>query len=298
MKSVLKEVERILNREGFLSLKYPRGCFDIAARRENLLLIKTLLNIDSFQDYQANNLKVLSHYLSASPLLIGERTRREWLKEGIVYERFGIPSVNIETFDGIMKGDYPRAIRFRGGLFGRVNPEKLREARLERELSRRELAEAIGITKKSIYEHERGMFRIMFDVLESLESFLERKVSERIDPFSFEIEKPETKPSDRLEKEVAMEMERLGFRTDFVSKAPLDIVAECESVLLSDVERNAKLLERNAPFLKLLSELAEAPALLLSKKPSKREVSGLILMDVEELRSFCSGKELVKEIEG
>src|SRR4030042_1217430 len=65
-------------------------CFDIAAKKHVLLLLKTLLNVDSFQQEQAKNLKIVSNNLDAHPMIIGLQTRREKLEPGIVYERYDL----------------------------------------------------------------------------------------------------------------------------------------------------------------------------------------------------------------
>ncbi|RLF30220.1 MAG: transcriptional regulator, partial [Thermoplasmata archaeon] len=49
--------------------------FDILARKRNtLLIIKVLTNIDAFSEDAANDLKTLSALLGGSPLIIGEKS--------------------------------------------------------------------------------------------------------------------------------------------------------------------------------------------------------------------------------
>jgi len=75
----------------------PRS-FDLAARRGTLLLLlKILSNIDGLNEKTAIEVRRLSKYLLGSPLLVGEKTRDHRLERGVVYFRYGVPTVNINT---------------------------------------------------------------------------------------------------------------------------------------------------------------------------------------------------------
>lgn len=63
------------------------------------LLIKILANIDSMSECRAREMTNIAKMLSASPILIGSRTRNSNMEEGIVYERYGVPAVTPETFE-------------------------------------------------------------------------------------------------------------------------------------------------------------------------------------------------------
>ena len=82
----------------------PRS-FDIAAGNGDvLLLIKVLSNVDGLKEDTAQEMLQLSEYLDGSPLVIGEKTRDHPLESGVVYYRYGIPSINmalrtVELFD-------------------------------------------------------------------------------------------------------------------------------------------------------------------------------------------------------
>ncbi|MBI3190989.1 hypothetical protein HYZ41_04785, partial [archaeon] len=79
---LLKQVENILEKGGFDYCEYS-GCFDIAASRRFTLFLKVLDNVDSFQETQANNLKIISDDLDATVGLVGTHTRREHLQNNI-----------------------------------------------------------------------------------------------------------------------------------------------------------------------------------------------------------------------
>src|SRR3989344_5270577 len=126
---MLEHVERLLDDKGYSTCRY-NGCFDIVARKRNLLLLKLLKNVDSLMKSQANNLKIISNNLDANPVLIGEHTSVERLKNGIVYERFEIPTVSVETFENLIVNEiFPKFYRDRGGMYVEADPKILRAAR-------------------------------------------------------------------------------------------------------------------------------------------------------------------------
>src|SRR3989344_3472973 len=104
MDMLLKGVEDALDEAGYSYCEYS-GCFDVAARKSSMMLIKVLSNVDSFQKEQADNLKIMSKSLEAMPILVGMHTRREKLSDSVVYERFDVPAVTLQTFEGIAAGD-------------------------------------------------------------------------------------------------------------------------------------------------------------------------------------------------
>ena len=146
------------------------GCFDILARKDEIFLLKLLNNIDSFQQEQADNLKVVSKNLDAQAFLVGSKTRRELLEDNIIYERFSVPAVTPNTLENILESKIPKISRSRGGLFVNVNPQKLREGREKAGLSQSELARKIGITKKSIYEHEHKEMKADYEIVKLIEN--------------------------------------------------------------------------------------------------------------------------------
>ena len=73
---LLQSVAKILEHHGF-DWCACHGCFDIAARKRELMFLKVLDNVDSFQEEQARNLAMLSERLGASVSLVGTHTRYE-----------------------------------------------------------------------------------------------------------------------------------------------------------------------------------------------------------------------------
>lgn len=291
--ALVERVQKILGDAGWVSCSY-HGCFDIAAKKGNLMLIKVLSNIDALQAEGAKNLKIISANLSASMLLIGESTNRERLGKGIVYERFGLPAVRLETFERLIaEGMFPTIYRDRGGLYVRIDRELLREARNKRDLSQRELAEAVGINKKAIYEHERAQLRMTMAIAERLEAVLKSRITDRINLFAETAAPATSSPKDRLEAAVGRDLAALGFRTDFVGAAPFDLFARERVLLLTDIETNRKAMLRRAKPLKNFINTVQKPAVLITERARDEELLGIPVLERKELKELGT-KELIK----
>ncbi len=233
--SLVEAVDGLLEKNDYVTFRYA-GCFDLAARREKTLFLKVLQNVDSFSEAQAMSLKIISNNINATAFLVGLHTRREKLAKGVVYERFDIPTVSLETLREIVEFDvFPKFQRDRGGFYVEIDSAALKKLRVQAGFTQRELAEAVGISKKAIYEHEKEQLRMDLSIAEKLEKLLEGKITREFSPSSFSVGK--TSPVSRIEKEVASALSRKGFAVDFVSSAPFDIFAKEKTVIVSDVEK-------------------------------------------------------------
>jgi len=292
MFNVKQQVQTFLEKNDYTTCEY-KGCFDIAAKKHVLLLLKTLLNVDSFQHEQAKNLKIISNNLDAHPMLIGLQTRREKLKQGIVYERYDLPTVSLKTFeDMICNSIFPRIYRDRGGLYVEIDSDVLKETRKGRNLTQRELAEAVGINKKVIYEHEKKQLRMLLTIAEKLEQILDKKIMKPAEVFKkYE---GHGRPKDSLEREVGNNLKRLGFETDFVNQAPLDVFAKEKVLVVSNIEANRRKMIKNAVDLKDFINVVKKPAFLITQDSKEEEVHGIPVIKRKELEEMDK-KELIKK---
>src|SRR3989339_1447307 len=141
-----RKVESILETNGY-DCCWWHGCFDVAARKDEFMLLKVLDNIDSFQEEQARNLRILSEKLDASISVVGTHTRHEILDDNVIYERFSIPTFTPDTLESILHSNYPMNFRTKGGMFREIDPQALRSGREAMGLSQSELASSVGIMK-------------------------------------------------------------------------------------------------------------------------------------------------------
>jgi putative transcriptional regulator len=290
MLTLEQQVQNFLERSDYVTCTY-KGCFDVAAKKDSLLLLKILLNIDSFQREQAKNLKIVSNNLDAYPFLIGIQTNREKLQYGIVYERFETPTVSLRTFeDFIVNSIFPTIYRDRGGLYVEIDSTILREVRKKKGLSQRELAESVGINKKVIFEHEKKQLRMLLEIAGNLEKVLNKRIIKPIDVFKKYEE--HGFPEDHLESGVKKNLEKLGFKTDFVKQAPLDVFAREKTTVLSDIEMNRRKIIRHAAILKDFVNLVKKPAIIITENTRNEELLGIPIIERKKLEDI-NKKELI-----
>jgi len=225
---LLNDIEEILEENGYSYCEY-NGCFDIAARRESIMLLKVLNNVDSFQEEQANNLKMLSNDLDAKPILVGLNTRREALSDNIIH------------------GSLPTIFRFRGGMFAEIDPARLKSAREDVGLSQSDLAEKVGITKKSVYEHESKKLKIVYKNAVRMEKTLK---TDLMIPLELKMSyAAKIKPRSIFEGKISQNFRRMGFATDFVYQSPFNMIAKEKSfMLISDVDEKKNRIQKNLPY--------------------------------------------------
>jgi len=289
---LIEDMERMFLNEGYATCRY-RGCFDLAARKKMLLFLKILKNVDAFSAEQARNLKIISNSLDAKPLLVGAQTRIEKLERGIVYERFDVPAVSEDTLEDLICNEiFPRIYRDRGGLYVEIDSDALKSARSKKGMTQEELAETVGINKKTVYEHENNSLRMLLSVAESLESVLKEKIITDIEVFS-ERQEAHGKPYSGFEKTVSFELKRLGFETEFVRQTPFNAISKQETLILSDVDSNKRKLKYRSVELKRFVSFIKKPALLITEKSENLDY-GLPAIERSELREMDSGKELIK----
>jgi len=248
----IEEVREIIKKAGYDSyeLSDPKVikscCFDIIARKDaRLLLIKVLLNVDNFLAEHAEELKAFANLLIGIPLVIGKHTKREEIPPGVLYERFGIPVLNTETFrEWISHDEIVYAYVQRGGHFVKLDGSKLKQLRTELGLSTSEIAQKVGVSRRAIFAYEKGEMDAKREIVEKLKDILDSE--DFIVHLEFPLrwkapfleEKSTIRPRSKLAKKIDECFTDLGFQLYWTKKAPFDALASVleEKVSLTGVE--------------------------------------------------------------
>jgi len=158
----LKAPEAVLKEAGFAVSERcccRPSCFDYAARKsETLIFIKVQSDIDIFSSGDSWELKAISKCVSAASLLISEKTREKPLEDDTVYSRYDVLAVTPKTFENIaLHNVHPLIQAGPGGYYVEIDGETIKRRRQELGLSVGEVAEMIGISRRTLYGYERGM---------------------------------------------------------------------------------------------------------------------------------------------
>lgn len=296
------EIETFLKSEGFeTSNIYDHGAFDIVARKNLLiLLIKTFKNIDGVNRSNSEEMKQLASIFLASPLIIGENSRNGKLEDGVIYERYEIPTITLNTLKHmILYEEYPEIIADRGGYFVKINGNVLKKYRDQHSLSLKDLADLAHVSRATMYKYENDMVKVNTETAMLLEEILNEKITIDINLL---------KPTDNdnikySDDENTKILTKLGYGVISTNKSPFDAAARAEdkdsSPLIANIEKNRtqKTLEKMAVPLKDLSLITSADSIFIVDNEKISDLIGEIpVIKSWELNEFENSKDLLKFI--
>ena len=287
-----KVVDSLLSREFEVFLTH--GCFDIAAKRDDTLLIKSLTNVDSFDARQAINLRAVSHMVSASPFIVSLRTNRQPLRDSMVYNRFEVPVVTPATLEDIVEDDAYVSQAAKGRHSVEINAEALRAKRYEMKFTLEELATLAGVSKKALYEIESKRTNPTDRTATKLEHLLKIRLRNAYSPRPAAHVESGIQPSTPLQRKVSSELNRLGIENTSVQRAPFEIAGKESFTLITHVADEDKGMKRLASPIKRLSQIFGARAFFVSERYERKSVDGVPVVLEEDLRAVANAKELKK----
>jgi len=291
------------------------GCFDLIAKKKALLiLVKILENIDSLREEQAFELRKLAQMLSGLPLIIGQRIRNNaTIEDGVVYSRYDIPTISIETLRNLLLKQLPPLIyAHRGGFKVKFDGSLLKEKRLEKNLSLSDLASEIGVSKRTVYEYERGSIDVSLETAMLIEEFLDEPLTMAINLFE-EMRKigsvsiPESHsniPRSELERDVKKHFDSIGLQDQlWTKKIPFRVLAKSLqkndelSKSITTITGISRVLTGEDFAKKLqvtysVSRIADAnPLVVVSGDTKQTEISGVPIISVDELTRMKKKKK-------
>lgn len=301
---LIRTVEAILRGTGYKTARmdFKGSCFDIVASRLLLLLfIKVATNIDTVTEEQAEDLKRLSKFFKASPLIVGLKTKNAELEEGVVYERFGIYALRPETlYDVLVENELPAIFAERGGFYVRINGGLLKRLREKYGYSVNELAQLIGVSRKSLINYERGEQAVSLEVAIRLEELFDEPLAEPIDILHSTVEADlSVTPESPLEREIFERLKGLGLGVVKVKKAPFNAVSkEDEFNILTGIdERKTRSTVKRAEMVTEVSRIINSDGVFILEKTRTEVVGDVPLIPKERLEEVRDADELIEMIE-
>ncbi len=280
----------------------------VARKKLLLLLLKVLINIDSINGLQADAIKKVSSTFLGSPLIVGLKSKTEYLEEDVVYERHGIPVIGLETLKNmIIDKDYPEILADRGGYYVQVNGEALKDVREEYNLSLKDLADLAHVSRETIYKYEHGLVRACPETAMMLEDILNLKITISIDLFKIPDQKICANSLEKQKEGESNSLIDLGFGVIPTQKTPFDALATMQKPGASkdknplitnlDKKRNQKTLQKMAVNLKDLSIVTGSDAVfIMDRKKSVESLDGIPVVKSWEIGEMETPLELIKLI--
>jgi len=147
-------------------------------------------------------LTMLAKGIGAKPIIVSERLGNEKLLEDVVYERHKTAVVNLETFEKILEGDKIYLRKKKSVFTVSIDSRKLREICEENGISLGELANFLGVSRKSVYEYLRGRKDVSVDVAIKLAELFGDDILKPVELDEFEGIRMEVEPHTPLEEKV------------------------------------------------------------------------------------------------
>jgi len=301
------QVIEILSKAGFtLSDRCnirPRS-FDLAARRCNiLLLLRVLSNIDGLSAETAREMRHLSGFLDGSPLVIGSKSRDQTLADGVTYFRYGIPSINPGTLrDCFIEGVPPLVHAAPGGLYIKIDSERLKSIRTANNISLGELASELGISRRTVSRYEDGGTDASIDVVLRLEEILDAELVCPIKILSTErdLTKQDRTPEQSEPNEVSLLLTPLGFFVFPAKQAPFSAISNDsgDNTMLTGFSTYNRTMVRNARLMSSISSVAGTKSVYIVKGECRHtQIDGTVLIEESEFRRIDDLDDVMRLIQ-
>jgi putative transcriptional regulator len=269
--------------------------FDVAARRgDDVLLLKILGNIDAFDARTGAEMRRLGEYMHATPLVIGLRTRDEELEPGVVYFRHGVPVFSPDTaLDLFVEGVPPLIYAAPGGLYVNINSEVLADAREDRDWSLGQLAQELGVSRRTVSKYEDGMdasVEIAAQLKEMFEEELTSPVSvlEGAESVRDADDIPEAPEADPDDEPIVTVLTRVGYDVHLTDRAPFKTVSEDEDdgQMLTGHSEFTQTAEKRARIMSSVGRVARIRSVYVVEKAKRESVEGTAIIEQTEMEDI------------
>ncbi|WP_406670698.1 transcriptional regulator [Methanolobus sp. ZRKC4] len=307
---LIHQIVDVLKQAGFIVSKRcnirPRS-FDLAARNaETLLFCKVLYNIDGLNEETAKEMRCLARYLGGSALLVGAKTRNQLLEDSVVYMRYDIPAVSVQTFYDYFVEDTPPLVSASpGGLYVSIDGDVLKEARQKVSMSLGSLASELGVSRRTISKYEDGNMDASIDIVLHLEEILDVALAQSIDILrGFEKKAnveakqekvPETQPDDGI----LNMLYALGYQVMSTSQAPFRAISKDTSdTLLTGISNYSSAMIKRADLMSSISCVTMTKSVFIINGEIKAQnVENTVLIEKRELDQLSGTEELAELID-
>ncbi|WP_390531167.1 helix-turn-helix domain-containing protein [Sulfurisphaera ohwakuensis] len=270
----IDEVAEILSKRSleYSMINYPdkkeKSIDIIAVNRNKKMIVKILGNKKSSKI--KSDLKNIARIGLGIPVIIEDSTEQE-----IINDRGNILGMNVETFEKILDGEKVFLYKTRGGIFVKINSKELKKKREEMGLSLGEVAQALGVSRISIYDYEREDSYVSIDIAEKLvELFGDEILGDVLSGFKVD-EKDinlETQ-TDSLSDKIMLNLNEKGYKVVKMNFTAVDIIAsKNDKKLLFSVEADnvSKSLRKFNEAKKITSKIKASLIVVVKESKNKK----------------------------
>jgi len=267
-----------------------------------VLLLKILGNIDAFDARTGAEMRRLGEFLDATPMVIGLRTRDEDLEPGVVYFRHGVPVFSPDTaLDLFVEGVPPLIYAAPGGLYVNIDSEVLEDVRQDRDWSLGQLAQELGVSRRTVSKYEDGMDASV-EVAAQLEELFEASLTSPVSvlddsdpPHEPDDEMPESPSVDGDEDPVVTVLTRVGYEVHLTERAPFKTVSEEENEqeqMLTGHSEFTKTAEKRARIMSSVGRVTQTQSVYVVDKARRESVEDTAIIEQEEMEEIEDSGDL------
>lgn len=257
------------------------------------MLIKVFENIDAARPEQAQELRKLAIALNATELIIGEKSKAGQMLDGVVYERYAIKCITINSFKDFLNQQLPKAWKFKGKTIAELDSEKLKQIRKLKGLTLSGLAHTLNLAPKTIHGYEKGE-NSSLEIAKKLEKILSTSLIKGIDLAQKKEQEEifETHSKDPVFEKISS----LGLELALFEHAPFEAFSHPkESLLISKAGQRIDV-KRKGLRLKETKKVVRADSVIIAKKFEKKSTENTAVIEEEELESFSKKKDFLETI--
>jgi putative transcriptional regulator len=277
--------------------------FDVVARRDrDLVFVKILGNIDAFDRATGVAMRRLGEFLKGTPLVIGLRTRDKELDPGVMYLRHGVPVLSPDTaYNLFVERVEPLIYAAPGGLYVSIDGDVLKDEREDRGWSLGQLANELGVSRRTVSKYEDGM-DASIDVAQQLEELFGGDLTNPLDVFdgADAVRDDEDDAADDHaggeEPESATLLSRAGFVVHPTARAPFRTVSEdednAERTLITGHSEFTKTAEKRARIMASIGRVIRTRSVYFVESAGRETVDGTAIVEREEAEDIDSPEDL------
>lgn len=211
---LLERVLEVFRKNGY-SLFFYGKCFDLIAKKNDKWIVKVLYNLDTFTEKDAKNIKAISYFVFSYPFVVAEVSNNRKLEDEVLYFRFGVYAGTVSTLSKLIEGKKAEIFSVKGKHLVRIDCEKMKRLRIEKNLSLGALSKKVSLSKKSLYEIENNLVIPTRETVMKLEKILGDSIREKIE---INLPKKEViQPSTKTEKKIFYVFKKIGVEGSFLN---------------------------------------------------------------------------------
>ncbi len=288
--NIVKEVAKILESYSYenVVISNMHASFDILARNRNrAIVIKVVYNIDTVDRKMAKDIFDVAAFMDANPLIVGEVSKDKKLGRNVVYTRFSINCVSIESFESVLDGiNIPLASKY-VGTKAEVDKDRMKSLRMLSGMSLSELAKSAKVSKDTLYKLEKFGGYASLDTVERTEARLGDSV--RLNKVSIGI----------YEYKISGDSYKIGhtdIKAVYLNSSPFNVIGKRKNHYQASIESNPRTMKKKANvFTQIMKSFENNYSFFISDKKDGK-FDGINVISKKKLSKIESESDLVSEI--